>query len=1096
MRTTLRLASDQRLYLQDPTTGLDRRRKLSKADFERLHELTREYRESLGNTDFAKKHLNIGRDLFRWLNQDGWLEELLPDISPPWLLEVQVGKRPDDAARALSDAPWELLAEPEGDHLARDFGVQLNPIRRFGTPGEPKPPSPNRLSLVFMAAAPDDQVVLQYEVEEVAILQATEELHGGGHINIDLTVEESGSLQGLSALAAREVPVDVLHLSCHGDFRENEPVLALERPAGGRHDPVDARRILMEPSIRDAQLLFLSACHSADRQQGDDQRIVDSLAAQLLRGGLRASLGWAGTVADAEATEFSGHLYRYLSQHQPLEAAVGAARLALLNRPTDKPRSRDWHRVRLYLGPRGGGVLANGNRARHALNIQTGHREFLDAKGDQTVAVASRYEFVGRRRQIQKAQRALRDPAQAGVLIHGMGQQGKSSLAARIANRLHDHTTVVVYGHYEAGDILAAIARQFEHPAISDIVERHLEAVRRDPVKLSEALRELLQGPCRQAAAERRQPGPLLLVIDDLEQALVLKEGDGYHRVDRPEVRQALAATLHAFHNPDSDSRLLITSRYRFTLPDGQGRDMAELLHHLHLEPMGPGERQKQIIQRRKTLENWSPEREDWELTRRSMELAKGNPGLQELLYRLSINDADTARKAMEGVQAWLEGNEVPSDEEELRKMLEGLVLEQLHAHLTTRERDLLKASTIFLLAVPMEVLDSLAGADPAPRRRLLALGLFDAWPDPVGGERLAAALNPMAQSVAGSLSAGDERLLAGMALPPLWQAWGQSGRPPNADVQLTELALHCNDTEVLMQCAGSAVNALYGALRYRQAADRGTRAVKLLEGHGQTVSPGLLRHTASALVRIGRTDAASGLYLRALDAGIDAHGDPHDYGATLLEHGRLLVDRGDPDAAIKCFEEVRDLLSDKQFDRDRSVVLGDIARIMVSKGQVDDALKLHQEMIEVFQALGDQRSRAVTLGDIARIMVSKGQVDDALKLHQERLAVNRELGDKDGIANALWSIGRIESQQGQAQSAFEHMHEAYQILLSIGRLDGIVFVGLDLGQLLAMGGHPEDGLQVLERSRQGLIQLGKPETAAQVEAMMAQIRNDHDITT
>ncbi len=78
MRTTLRLASDQRLYLHDPTTGLDRRRELSEADFERLHELTREYRESLGNTGFAKTHLNIGRDLFRWLNRDGWLDELLP----------------------------------------------------------------------------------------------------------------------------------------------------------------------------------------------------------------------------------------------------------------------------------------------------------------------------------------------------------------------------------------------------------------------------------------------------------------------------------------------------------------------------------------------------------------------------------------------------------------------------------------------------------------------------------------------------------------------------------------------------------------------------------------------------------------------------------------------------------------------------------------------------------------------------------------------------------------------------------------------------------------------------------------------------------
>jgi hypothetical protein len=79
--------------------------------------------------------------------------------------------------------------------------------------------------------------------------------------------------------------------------------------------------------------------------------------------------------------------------------------------------------VRLYLGPKGGDKLAEGTQARHKLNAHSGHREFLDAKGDQAVAVASRYEFVGRRRQLQQVQRALNDPSHAGVLIHGMGRQ-------------------------------------------------------------------------------------------------------------------------------------------------------------------------------------------------------------------------------------------------------------------------------------------------------------------------------------------------------------------------------------------------------------------------------------------------------------------------------------------------------------------------------------------------------------------------------------------------------------------------------------------------------------------------------------------------
>ena len=37
-----------------------------------------------------------------------------------------------------------------------------------------------------------------------------------------------------------------------------------------------------------------------------------------------------------------------------------------------------------------------------------------------------------------------------GVLIHGMGRQGKSSLAARVANQLHHHEPVVVFKRYDA----------------------------------------------------------------------------------------------------------------------------------------------------------------------------------------------------------------------------------------------------------------------------------------------------------------------------------------------------------------------------------------------------------------------------------------------------------------------------------------------------------------------------------------------------------------------------------------------------------------------------------------------------------------------
>ena len=66
--------------------------------------------------------------------------------------------------------------------------------------------------------------------------------------------------------------------------------------------------------------------------------------------------------------------------------------------------------------------------------------------------------FVGRRPELQQALRALRSGERAGVLLHGQGRLGKSSLAARIADRCPDFAVAVVFGDYGALAILDAVA--------------------------------------------------------------------------------------------------------------------------------------------------------------------------------------------------------------------------------------------------------------------------------------------------------------------------------------------------------------------------------------------------------------------------------------------------------------------------------------------------------------------------------------------------------------------------------------------------------------------------------------------------------------
>ena len=304
---------------------------------------------------------------------------------------------------------------------------------------------------------------------------------------------------------------------------------ALESP-DGRIQATDAAALIATLGNHRPRLVFLSACLTA--AAGDAKRVVlpggkeasgvrgavaHSLAEALVDAGLPAVLGWDGSVRDDAAIAFAAELYDRLEGRHDLADAIAWARRALLNDPHEGKRA-DWHLARLWLGPQGGGVLVGGNVRRRMRPANQGEKEFL-AKTRQQVPVAAHDMFVGRRRELQKAQRALRDGRHAGVLIHGMGRLGKSSLAARIANRRRDLRLAVVFEHYGARDVLDALTEALrDAPKARDALRAGTDLVRQNPDqsadRLEDVLTDFLTGPCGQ---HEGGGAPVLLVIDDLE---------------------------------------------------------------------------------------------------------------------------------------------------------------------------------------------------------------------------------------------------------------------------------------------------------------------------------------------------------------------------------------------------------------------------------------------------------------------------------------------------------------------------------------------------------------------------------------------------
>src|SRR5271155_1037359 len=69
----------------------------------------------------------IGATLYAWLDGDaGWMGELRQNLEPPFVLEVRAPLHPNEAERAVLDAPWELLADAQG-FLALDQLLRFAP---------------------------------------------------------------------------------------------------------------------------------------------------------------------------------------------------------------------------------------------------------------------------------------------------------------------------------------------------------------------------------------------------------------------------------------------------------------------------------------------------------------------------------------------------------------------------------------------------------------------------------------------------------------------------------------------------------------------------------------------------------------------------------------------------------------------------------------------------------------------------------------------------------------------------------------------------------------------------------------------------------
>ncbi|HEY0414189.1 MAG TPA: CHAT domain-containing protein [Allosphingosinicella sp.] len=1019
--------------------------------------------------------LAIGREMFSWLDQSGWASDW--SVAPgDRHLDIRAAGRGTDEEATLFDAPWELLANESG-HLAQDSLQAFIVSRRIGLEQEHWTPQHGDLQLMFMAASLDEEAGLAFEEEEAAILKVTR----GRRTHV--IVEETGALEPLGErLTSDEGPFEALHLSCHGTIDPDKgPILLLETLEG---DPefVSPGDLVAAFGPTAPPLVVLSACRTAER--GPAAPFARQLATRVPN-----VVGWDGSVYDTDATVFAAHFYDELENRSSVPRAAAHARRELLRMQADDPNGgRHWHLPRVYLGEGGGGPLCEAKKPLRQPPADVTPIAFLDhARG--RVPVASRAAFVGRRRALQAILRGLRGGA-AGVLVHGMGAVGKSSAAARIGNRL-SLPTCVIFESYDSLTIFDSVLDML--PALNRAEQRVAwrEAVVADDRTLADALESWLRGPFNAS--------PILLVVDDLERILEPPApGEILTRV-MGEYRSGLSAVLKAFARSQTHSRLLLTSRYDFTLRDERGRDLAQPLVRQHLVPMPPAEREKQLRAAERILGRDATPREPrvQAIMEQALAAAGGNPGLQEALTRpILAGELNVAEKALEQIRHFRETGTPPAEIQALIDsgaakdsgdaviaFLARISLQSYRDALTQNELLQLSVGSLFSegTPIPQAALARAAtavGCTTATRaiERLLGLGLLDDWGTIANDKCIGA--NTLARPLAPPLDEETARRAAKVAMEALSTSW----RRPNGEFPLDWRGVEAARTAIIGPCEPEILEPAVGAgvvcLRLRE----NFRAALALFMAGLAefseefaFSPRFLGHGFECADYLGETQI-----LEVLLTLPTRNSDPDDPDSVIEEaafrflRARRLIEDGKLEEAETLAQSVISALEPIRTDvadQNKATAWGLMASIAYMRGEFEQSIELRKEKeLPVYIRIEDWPNYAITMGEIGDAYHRLKQYSEALRIHRdEELPIYERYGRARETATALHKMALLMIAQGQLKDQSleigKYLARAFNIAQMQGLPDGICIAGVDYADFLAAGGNAEEAIQVLNEA-------------------------------
>ena len=962
-----------------------------------------------GERDYYKLLPNlpgIGQQLFFWLDGDGrWLSRGIADCRGEGLV-IAI-----DTDKQLAHLPWEVLHDGE-DFLVKRVNPVVLPLRWIERETEGFSVEARQLRVLFMATDPEDvEPKLEFEQEEARILADTRDFA------VDLRVEESGCVSELGKVWSRYFnDFDVFHLTGHAsitpaeaeknptpnpspqarrgeDLEANTPYFVTETEIGDRHETT-AAELAEAFRFRFPKLVFLSGCRTG---QAPDKGAVPSMAEALIAQGARAVLSWGRPVEDRTATAAAAHLYGKLAAGYQLAEALASTYQQLF-----KQNVRDWHLLRLYIQGECPGALVEVQGDLPHSAPEPAYQQFLDP--DKQVRVAKPSEFVGRRRTLQRCLKAIR--TSLGVLIHGLGGVGKSTVTARLLERMVGYHRLVNFRQLDEDKLLKTLAEQCTSERGHEILNGKLPLMQRLTKFFIEGLN----------TKEQR----FAFVLDDFEANLELRNGV---YLLQPQVVDVLLALLKAIQNSQLPHKVIITCRYNFQL--------SELNHRLYRESLGAlgG---ADLIKKYNRLDSFNGTLViDAELQKLAKKAADGNPRLLEWLDKiLSENIADnlaTILKKMEVAEEKFRENILA--EELLKQQSPGLL--KMLGKLLVYELPVVQAAI-------SPICEDISSWESHIQRAEI-LGLLEVTLTN-NGERLYRVpriLSPLLEFPENPK--GEE--LYKQAAQILYRLWWEARTATEAQsLEVHRLALLGKDEEIAGKIGSSLANRLWNQSRFREAIHLCQSTLEITKNHS------VLKEMAYCEHQMGEVDQALNYYQQALN--LCPAEDEEELAAIYHYLGMLKADKGKVDEALALFNQSLEINERIGNVQGKAATLHQLGILYANKGEVDKAIALYNRSLEITQRIGDVQTKAATLHNIANFYADKGEVEQAIALYNQSLEITQRIGDVQSKAATLHQLGTIYANKGEVDEAIALFNQSLEITQRIGYVLATVKTLYQLGIL------------------------------------------------